>query len=193
MSLRKKGIVATVLTLIAAIVISLIVSQTILMRRFDELEKRETSQNVDRAVSALYSDFSKISIAWGDEPTASTVIIDDNQTYLALSIDQTTFRTLGLNYILFVTPGLDPIGYGFNLEDGTTLTVPLDLKSQLVQGSPLMQSEEGEVGVTGIVMLSGGPILVSTYPTQVSVSGVTSRRQAGLCAVHGRDPDREVV
>ncbi len=109
MSLRKKGIVATVLTLIAAIVVSLIVSQTILMRRFDELEKRETSQNVDRAVSALYSDFSKINIAWGDEPTASTVIIDDNQTYLALSIDQTTFRTLGLNYILFVTarPGSD--------------------------------------------------------------------------------------
>ncbi len=65
MSLRRRGIVVTVLALTAAIVISLVVSQTILMRRFDELEKRETRQNVDRAVSALYSDFSKVSIAWG--------------------------------------------------------------------------------------------------------------------------------
>src|SRR5512136_3504538 len=109
MSLRQKGIVATILTLVAAIVISLVVSQTILMRRFDELEERETRQNVGRAVSALYNDFSKISIAWGDELTASAVIIDDNQTYLALSIDQTTFRTLGLNFILFAMPGVDPV------------------------------------------------------------------------------------
>ena len=87
MSLRKKGIVATVLTLVAAILVSLIVSQTILMRRFDQLEKRETTQNVGRAVSALYSDFSKISIAWGDQLTASKVVFDDNETYLALSID----------------------------------------------------------------------------------------------------------
>ena len=172
MSLRKKGIVATVLTLIAAILVSLIVSQTILMRRFDQLEKRDTTQNVGRAVSALYSDFSKISIAWGDQLTASNVIIDDNQTYLALSIDQTTFRTLGLNFILFVMPGQAPIGYGFDVEQGTPLSVPTDLANQLVQGSPLMQPEDGQVGVTGILMLSGGPILVSTYPTVVSVGGV---------------------
>ncbi len=65
MTLRRRGLVTTVLALTAAIVISLIVTQTILMRRFDELERRETRQNIGRAVSALYSDFSKISIAWG--------------------------------------------------------------------------------------------------------------------------------
>jgi sensor domain CHASE-containing protein len=144
MSLRRKTLVTTTIALAAAIVFSLIVSQTILMRRFDELEKRETSQNVGRAVSALYSDFSKISIAWGNELTASNVIIDGNQTYLALSIDQTTFSTLGLNYILFVTPELGPIPYG---------DVPADLMSQLAPDSPLMQPEEGQVGVTGILML----------------------------------------
>ena len=37
----------TVLMVMAAIVFSLVVSQTILMRRFDELEKRETRQNVE--------------------------------------------------------------------------------------------------------------------------------------------------
>ena len=166
MSLRRKTLVTTTIALTAAIVISLIVSQTILMRRFDELEKRETSQNVGRAVSALYSDFSKISIAWGNELTASNVIIDDNQTYLALSIDQTTFGTLGLNYILFVTPDLGPIPYG---------DVPANLMSQLTPDSPLMQPEEGQIGVTGILMLSNGstlePILVSTYPTVVSING----------------------
>jgi len=171
MSLRRRGIVVTVLALVAAIVICLVVSQTILMRRFDELEKRETRQNVDRAVSALYSDFSKVSIAWGDEMTASTVMIDGGETYLALSIDETTFGTLGLNFILFVMPGLPPIGYGFDLEQGTPLSVPSDLASELSAGSPLIEPEEGQVGVTGILMLSDGPILVSTYPTEVSYGG----------------------
>ena len=172
MSLRRKGIVTTILALTAAIVISLIVTQTILMRRFDELEKRETSQNVGRAVSALYSDFSKVSIAWRDQLTASKVIIDGEETYLALSIDETTFGTLGLNFILFVMPGQPPLGYGFDVDQGTPLLVPDDLASQLTQESPLMQSQEGQVGVTGILMLSEGPILVSSYPTIISVSGV---------------------
>jgi two-component sensor histidine kinase/sensor domain CHASE-containing protein len=170
MSLRKRGIVVTVLALTAAIVISLVVSQTILMRRFDELEKRETRQNVDRAVSALYSDFSKVSIAWGDQLTASEVVFEGDETYLALSIDETTFGTLGLNFILFVMPGLPPLGYGFDLEQGTPMTVPTDLSSELTAGKPLMAPEEEQVGVTGILMLSEGPILVSTYPTVISLA-----------------------
>src|SRR5512136_651049 len=105
MTLRRRGIAVTILVVVVAIVVCLVVSQTILMRRFDELEKRETRQNVDRAVSALYSDFSKVSIAWGNQLTASKVIFEGDQTYLALSIDETTFTTLGLNFILFVPPG----------------------------------------------------------------------------------------
>jgi two-component sensor histidine kinase/sensor domain CHASE-containing protein len=172
MTLRRKGLVTTVLALTAAIVISLIVTQTILMRRFDELEKRETRQNVGRAVSALYSDFSKISIAWEDQRTASKVIIDGEETYLAISIDETTFGTLGLNFILFVMPGQLPLGYGFDVDQGTPLPVPDGLASQLTQESPLMQPVEGQIGVTGILMISEGPILVSSYPTVVSVGGV---------------------
>jgi two-component sensor histidine kinase/sensor domain CHASE-containing protein len=159
----------TVLIVVAAIVFSLIVSQTILMKRFDELEKRETRQNVERAVSALYSDFSKVSIASGDQLTANTVIVENGATYLRLNIDETTFNTLGLNFILFATPGLPLLGYGFDIDSGTPLTIPFDLASHLSQDSPLMQPPEGQAGVTGLLMLSEGPILVASYPTAVSI------------------------
>jgi two-component sensor histidine kinase/sensor domain CHASE-containing protein len=172
MTLRRKGIVTIVLAITAAIVISLVVSQTILMRRFDELERRETRQNVGRAVGALYSDFSKISITSGSELTANTVIVDGGETYLRLNIDETTFNTLGLNFILFVMPGQTPLGYGFDLEQGTPLAVPADLASQFSPGSPLMQPPEGQAGVTGVLMISEGPILVASYPTVVSISGM---------------------
>ena len=69
-------------------------------------------------------------------------------------------------------PGQAPLGYGFDVGHGTPLPVPDDLASQLTQESPLMQPTEGQVGVTGILMLSEGPILVSSYPTVVSVGGV---------------------
>ncbi|MDM8001144.1 MAG: histidine kinase dimerization/phosphoacceptor domain -containing protein [Dehalococcoidia bacterium] len=159
----------TLVVLAAAIVAALALAQTILMRRFDELEKRETRQNVDRAVSALYSDFSKVNIAWGDQLTASKVVFEGDETYLALSIDETTFNTLGLNFILFVPPGFGPIGYGFDLEEGKALPVPPDLARELQPGKPLMPSAAGQAGVTGILMLSDGPILVSTYPTVISL------------------------
>jgi len=172
MTLRRKGIVTIVLAIVAAIVMSLIVSQTILMQRFDELERRETRQNVGRAVSALYSDFSKISITSGNELTANTVVVDGGETYLRLNIDESTFTTLGLNFILFAMPGQPPLGYGFSLDDGTPLAIPADLTSQLSLESPLIQPPEGEAGVTGILMLSEGPILVASYPTVVSISGM---------------------
>src|SRR5512136_1981896 len=139
MSLRRRGVIVAILVVMAAILVSLVVSQTILMGRFDELEKRETRQNVQRAVSAVYGEFSKVSIASGDQLTANTVIVDDEGTYLRLNIDETTFNTLGLNFILFATPGLPPLGYGFDLDRGSPLTVPSDLASHLLQDSPLMQ------------------------------------------------------
>jgi len=171
MTLRRRGIITVVLAITAAIVISLIVTQTILMRRFDGLERRETRQNVGRAVSALYSDFSKISITSGEQLTANTVVVEGGETYLRLNIDETTFNTLGLNFILFAMPGQPPLGYGLDLDHGTPLAVPADLMSQLSQDSPVMQPPEGQVGVTGILMLAEGPILVASYPTIVSIGG----------------------
>jgi len=79
------------------------------LRRTGEERDR---QNVGRAVSALFSDFSKVNIAWEGQLTASKVLFEGDETYLALSIDETTFGTLGLNFILFVPPGQYPMGYG---------------------------------------------------------------------------------
>ncbi len=160
------------LAMTATIVISLIVSQTILMRRFDQLEREETAQNVGRAVGALYSDFSKVSITSGNELTPNRVVISDEQTYIRLDVDQSIFTTLGLNYLLFVTDN-QQLGYGFDLTQGTPLPVPADLTAQLSEGSPIMRPPEGQgASTTGIVMLSTGPMLVASYPTVVSIGGM---------------------
>ena len=62
MTLRRKTILMTCLVFAAAIALIFVVSQTILMRRFEDLEIDNTSQNVRRATSALYEDFDSVSI-----------------------------------------------------------------------------------------------------------------------------------
>ncbi len=172
MTLRRKGMLTIFLAMTATIVISFIVSQTILMRRFDQLEREETARNVGRAVSALYSDFSKVSIASGSELTPNTVVIDGEETYIRLNVDPTTFHTLGVNYILFARTGQQPLGYGLDPENGTPLPIPADLTALLSGDGPLIQPPQGQAAVTGILKLSDGPLLIASYPTVVSIDGM---------------------
>jgi sensor domain CHASE-containing protein len=123
MSLRRRALVTTIVALVVAIVISLIVSQTILMRRFDRLEEREARQNVSRAVTALYSEFSAVNIAPDGDLTGGSVAVDGGETYFRWSLDNTTLAALGLNFILFAAPGQSLFAYGYDARQGR-LAVP---------------------------------------------------------------------
>ncbi len=157
MSLRRRALVTTIVALAVAIVISLVVSQTILMRRFDRLEERESRQNVSRAVTTLYSEFSAVNAAPDGDLTGG--------------LDNTTLAALGLNFVVFAAPGQPLFSYGYDARQGS-LPLPADLAMQMEPGSPLMQPADGQPGMTGILMEVGRPLLVTSYPARVSIGGM---------------------
>ena len=170
MSLRRRALVITIVAIVAAIVISLIVSQTVLMRRFDRLEERETRQSVSRTVTALYSEFSAVNMASDGELTTGSIGLGDGGASVGLSLDNETMAALGLNFVVFSAPGRLVYGYGW--DDGRgSLPLPADLVVQMEPGSLLMQPPEDDTGVTGILMETWGPLLVTSYPARVSVGG----------------------
>lgn len=169
MSLRKRALVTTMVALVVAISISLIVSQTILMRRFDRLEEREVRQGASRAVAALYGELAAANLSPNGGLTAGLMALDSPQT-LELFFDNATLSALGVNFVAFAAPGQPPRGWGVDALQGG-LPLPAGLLAQMEPGSALMQPPEGQRGVTGILMEAEGPLLVSSYPARLLIDG----------------------
>ncbi|MBM4445456.1 MAG: HAMP domain-containing protein [Chloroflexi bacterium] len=170
MTLRVKLVMLTCLMFAAACAMMFMVSQTILMTRFEELEEKDTTRNVQRAVSALYGDFSTVSIEFSSlmlEREAFAMVQDGEEMYMKMVVSQPTFDTLGVNYILFVTsPRTPPQGMGFDLETGEALPIPATLVRELTTGDcPLSQPPAvSDSSVTGILALQDNTLLVQSYP-----------------------------
>ncbi len=155
--------------LVVAICISLIVSQAIMMRRFDRLEEREVRQGASRAVAALSGELAAASLAPNGGLTAGLMALDSPGT-LELIFDNATLAALGVNFVAFAAPGQPLYACGFDAQQGS-LALPAGLLAQMEPGSALMQPPEGQRGVTGILVEPDGPLLVSSYPTRLLVSG----------------------
>lgn len=173
MTLRRKTILMTCLVFAAAIALIFVVSQTILMRRFENLEMDNTSQNVQRATSALYENFDSVSINFSSLMVSgkgfSVVLDESGDMYIKMTIDQPTFATMGLNYILFaLIPGPPPTGMGFDLETQE----PIDTSSlieELSGDNPLIAPPEvDDRGITGILLLEDSTLLVQSYPIVIT-------------------------
>src|SRR4030042_3673159 len=111
MTLRVKLVILTCLMFAAAIALMFLVSQTILMTRFENLEEENTTRNVQRAVSALYTDFSTISIRFSNlmvEKESFSVVQEGDDMFMRLNVNKPNFDTLSVTYILFVTSPRTP-------------------------------------------------------------------------------------
>lgn len=174
MTLRVKLVMLTCLMFAAATALMFLVSQTILMTRFEELERQNTTRNVQRAVSALYTDFSNVSIEFSSlmvEREAFAMVQDGEEMYMKMVVSQPTFETLSVNYILFVTsPSTPPQGMGFDLDTGESIPIPATLVQELSKADcPLSQppAASGD-SVTGILALHDTTLLVQSYPILAS-------------------------
>jgi len=175
MTLRKKAIIMTCVVFAASIAIMFVISQTIMMRRFDQLEKDNTSQNTQRVVSALYRDFSTINITFSNlmvESQCFSYVQDESGMYMKINISEPAFATMGLNYILFAMSGLPPTGMGYDLLTGQPLlSFPTGLTAELMGDSPLSTNpQEDSTSITGILVLPENTLLVQSYPIVVNSS-----------------------
>jgi diguanylate cyclase (GGDEF)-like protein len=173
MSLRQKAILMICVGFAAALVMTFGVSQTILMQRFAGLEKENTSQNTQRAVSALYKDFSTIDITFGPEVFESGAfawVQDARGTHLEVNFDGPSFGVLNINYVAFVmAPGQPPIGVGYDPQTGESLPFPVGFAEELMRtDSPLSAPPESDNNTTiGILVLPETALLVQSFPINV--------------------------
>ena len=167
MTLRWKTILVIGITFAALLGILFVVWQTILVRRFTELENQNTSQNTERAMNAVRQDIDSVSTAaadWGIWDDTYQFAQDGNQGYIDANFQDSSFTSIQMNLILIIdSSGQVLHGEAFDLQNQVAVPIPASLEENLSADSPLMQHTD-EKSVSGIVILPEGPMLIASQP-----------------------------
>src|SRR4030042_457424 len=172
MTLRRKTLIIISLTLIGLIGILYAVLQTIMMGSFAELEIQNTTNNVERALNALDDDIGGLVTMTNDWATWDDTykfIEDRNEEYIAVNPTDEGMMALRVNVMLFIdSSGEIVYGKGFDLENEQEVAVPQGLTTHLTGDSLLLNHPDAESSISGILLLSEGPMLIASEPILTS-------------------------
>jgi diguanylate cyclase (GGDEF)-like protein len=172
-NLRNKAILMICVTFAAALVITFVVSQTVLMKRFATLERENTSQNTQRAVSALYTDFTSMNITFGPmafDSGSFEWVQDEQGMHMEINLEGPSFVVMGINYIAFIMePGQAPVGVGYDLQTEQSIPFPVGFAEDLMRAdNPLSVPPQADSSsTTGILVLPETALLVQSFPVNV--------------------------
>jgi len=172
MTLRRKILLVISIMLVGLIAILYAASSTILLRGFAAVEERDTRQNVERALDALSNDVVNLDsstrdyASWDD---TYAFIEDANEAYVEANLVDTTFSNLELNLMVFVhSSGRIVFSKAFDLQNQEETPFPESLQAHLAAGSLLLQHPDLESGLTGLILLPEGALLVASRPILTS-------------------------
>ncbi|MBM3173424.1 MAG: PAS domain S-box protein, partial [Chloroflexi bacterium] len=157
---------------IAFVAVSYAISEGILLQGFARVEEGRTGTDVERALSALDTEISNLDAiahdwaAWDD---SYAFIQDRNQEYLQANVVDSTFTRLRLNLTLYAdATGQVVFARGFDFNAEQEMPVSQGLQEYLAENGALLRFPNEESGVSGIIMLPEGPMLVASRPILTS-------------------------
>jgi signal transduction histidine kinase len=168
MTLRRKAFLIISLILVCLIVLLYVTSSFIMVKGFEQVEHNDAQKNVGRVLEALSDELSDLNgyasdwAAW--DPSYEFVNNPDN-TYVEDNVPDDFQNYLALNLFLFTNSSDDVVlALGFDLQNMTKAPVSEGLKSHLSSTSPLLQHDDKDSSLTGIIMLPEGPMMVISRP-----------------------------
>jgi signal transduction histidine kinase len=168
MSLRNKVLLIISITFVSLSALLYFTSRILLVNSFNQLEERNTSQNVERALSAISGELAfleAITGNWASSDAAYAFIRDGSAEYIRSNLPDGTFIELNLNLALFVdASGRTVYGKAFDLKNRKEITVPADIREHLTTSSPLLAHADTRSRISGIVLLAEGPMMVAARP-----------------------------
>jgi PAS domain S-box-containing protein len=174
MTLRRKTLFIIGATFYGVIILLFFISRNILLDSFLELEKQNSIQNTERALSALLQESSNLEATAGDWAAwdDTYAFIEDADTeYVESNLVDGTFIELRLNLMVFVnSAGQIVFGKAFDLNNEKEIPVPQSLQEHLSPGDILLTHPDEGSSVSGVVLLPESPVLVASRPILTSQS-----------------------
>ncbi len=165
MALRRKVLLVIGGALAGLIITLYLVSQSLLLNSYLNLEDQTVQRNVQRALNNLQGELESLSRStadWAYWDETYRFVQDRNTTYESANIVDSTFAGLNVNLMLFIdNQGQLVLGKAFDLNTSRPSVLPSGLESSIGAGSPLIATGEKDE-FSGIVMLNDVPILMAS-------------------------------
>jgi signal transduction histidine kinase len=179
MKLRQKTLITIGLTLTGLTTVLYLTSSRILLGSLEKAEQQEASQVVNGVLSVINQtadDFNNRFADWSAWDDSYEFITHRNPEFIKSNLVPESLANLRVNLVLFIdTSGQIVFGTGFNQETKQLTPIPEDLKSHLTLNSLLLKPSTPENTLSGIVLLSTGPMFISSRPLLTSQSTGPSR------------------
>ncbi|OQW92410.1 MAG: hypothetical protein BWK79_14705 [Beggiatoa sp. IS2] len=172
MTLRKKTLFIVGGALIGLLGLLFIVSSTILLKGFAQLEYEITEDSMNRFLSVLTEELEHLRTETGDyamwDDTFEYMETFD-EVFIQKNLLESTFESLNLNFIALVNlEGRIVFGQMYNLVSKTFEPIPLGLEEHFYKNGLFTYTEENKGRITGFLLLPQEMMLVATSPILTS-------------------------
>jgi two-component sensor histidine kinase/sensor domain CHASE-containing protein len=179
MSIRLRTLMLIAGTTIGLLAVLYTISAFLFMGSFTRLERREALRGLEQARNALAGELDELAVfnhdwaAWDD---TYAFIQDRNPSFLEANLVDETFTGARLNLMMFLDrAGGIVYAKAYDWRRDAALPVPGELLRRLPSGRPAVPLAREDRAVSGILLLSQGPLLISAQPVLTSVSRGPSR------------------
>jgi len=170
--MRKRTSIAIGILAITLLLTVYVSFHSVLLNSFERLEASSVHDNVDRFLGSLSADISDLNsktidfAAWDQ---TYDFITNQNSQYINANLADPTFASKRLNLILFVnSSGQIVYGKAFDNQNATEMPVPQSVIEEVSSHEILWNFSNTWSGVSGIVLLPEGPMLIASAPILTS-------------------------
>lgn len=166
MTLRKKTLLISGITLLSLFVAIYSAAKTILLDGFAHVEEQDTQQNVRRVLEAYNDELLKLNLMNADEAEwdgSYTAIKSGDYKYFNSGFNYGSLVRSGLDLIIFIRRSDRKIVYGsfINSKYKKSLPVPKDLQQYFQSNNSLLLAKDPEQQQMGMLLLPEGTLLIS--------------------------------
>lgn len=173
MTMRKKTVLIIGITIAGVMAVLYASSSIILLTGFNEIEDHDVYHNLQHSVNALGREITTLDSMtrhWASRDDTYAFVEDGNDAYIRSNLElDANFVNNNVNLMMFVnSTGQTVYAKGFDLIEKGTAPVTESAQSLLAPGSLLLQGADSENGVSGIILLPEGPMLIASEPILTS-------------------------
>ncbi len=174
MSLYKKTILVASLTLVTTITLVYIAAQFVLLRSYEQLERQDTIQNVQRVLNAVQDNIAVLTAKardWARWDDTRNFVTGEYADFTADNLMNEAFIGLQVNLMVFVDDqGQVVAAKAVDSDLKTEVPIPPTLLDHLKSGSPLLNHDQILSEKSGLLFLPEGPMMVVSLPILNSVT-----------------------
>ncbi|MEZ4671120.1 MAG: ATP-binding protein [Anaerolineae bacterium] len=193
MSLRNRFLGFSIAIIVIALVILYAASQMILLSGYESLEAHEITDDLIRSTNALNDrirDLKTIAIGYAEWDDTRNYLLSRDPKYIDNNMFAGVYSDTGIDIAIFLNTDKEIVfNKGYDRQTGEEIPVPDALVKYLKPDSILLNHQDTQSAITGIVSLDLGSMIVVSLP----VSNNQGTGPINGYMVWGRYVDRELI